>query len=119
VSTKNRVKINTKFSENRFIFFFDYVILNTRNILTVLVKFRFYYHLEQGFLEKGKKMTQAEAKGFETDVVVFPAKPEVEISVRETETEIIEIKKRTLKVDINKRFARLRKNIRKRSAGIL
>ena len=63
-------------------------------------------------------MTQAEVKGFETDVVVFPAKPQIEISVKEIETEIVEVKKRTLKTDINKRFARLRKSIRKRSASI-
>lgn len=63
-------------------------------------------------------MTQAEAKGFENDVVVFPAKSEREILVKETETETVEIKKRTLKIDINKRFTRLRKSIRKRSAGI-
>jgi hypothetical protein len=75
-------------------------------------------HREQGFLEKGKKMTQAEVKGFETDVVVFPTKSENEIIVKEIETEIVEVKKRTLKIDINKRFARLRKNIRKRSASI-
>jgi hypothetical protein len=85
----------------------------------VIEKFRFYYDLEQGFLEKGKKMTQAEVKIFDTDLVVFPAKTEIEVSIKETETEIVEVKKRTLKIDVNKRFARLRKHIRKRSAGIL
>jgi hypothetical protein len=75
--------------------------------------------VNKGFLEKGKKMTQAEVKAFETDVVVFPAQPEKEILVQETETEIVEIKQRTLKIDINKRFARLRKSLRRRSASIL
>lgn len=112
-------KFNTKFSEFSFIFFFDYVILIARNILNGLVKFGFYFHREQGLLVKGKKkMTQPEVKKIETDVIVFPAKSENEVLITEIETEIVELKKRTLKIDINKRFARLRKSIRKRSAGI-
>ncbi|CAN5790252.1 hypothetical protein BH20ACI4_BH20ACI4_12630 [soil metagenome] len=63
-------------------------------------------------------MTQADVKRFETDVVAFPSKSEAEISVKETETESVEVSKRTIKTDLYKRFARLRKNIRKRSAGI-
>lgn len=63
-------------------------------------------------------MTQSEVKVFEADVVLYPVKTEVEVAVKETETEVSEMKKRTLKVDINKRFARLKKSIRRRSASI-
>ena len=63
-------------------------------------------------------MTQGEAKVFETDLILFPAKTEEEVPAKQIDAEIVEIKKRTLTVDVNKRFARLRKSIRKRSAGI-
>lgn len=63
-------------------------------------------------------MTQAKATVFETEVLMFPTKPEAkEVSTAE-ETEVVEIKKTTLKIDINKRFARLRKSLRKRSVSI-
>lgn len=63
-------------------------------------------------------MTQGKAAVFETEVLLFPAKPEAkEVSIAE-ETEVVEIKKTTIRIDINKRFARLRKSLRKRSASI-
>lgn len=64
-------------------------------------------------------MTQAEVKVFEKDVLMFPVETETEIKVNETEIEVVEVKKQKLGIDINKRFARLRKSIRKRSASIL
>ena len=63
-------------------------------------------------------MTQGKAAVFETDMILFPVKTEQEILVKTEETEVVEIKKGTLKIDIHKRFARLRKNIKKRSASI-
>jgi hypothetical protein len=63
-------------------------------------------------------MTQGEAKLFESDMILFPVKKDEETPVAEIETEVVEVKKRTLTVDVNKRFARLRKSIRKRSASI-
>lgn len=64
-------------------------------------------------------MTKAEIQVLETEVVLFPAKPEREVSVTEIKTENVEAEKTTLKIDIKKRFARLKKSMRKRSAGIL
>lgn len=63
-------------------------------------------------------MTQAEVKVFEPEVVVFPANREKESAAPGDEKEIVEAEKRTLKTDLDKRFARLKKSIRKRSAGI-
>ncbi len=63
-------------------------------------------------------MTQGDVKVFETDVVLYPVKSDEEVLSKETETEVVEVKKRVLKVDINKRFARFRKSIRRRSASI-
>lgn len=64
-------------------------------------------------------MTQAKAAVFETEVLLFPTKTETnEVSSVEEKIEVVEIKKTTLRIDINKRFARLRKSMRKRSASI-
>ena len=63
-------------------------------------------------------MTQGEAKIIETEVVLFSAKTERENASPAEEAQVIEAKKRTLKIDIEKRFARLRKSMRKRSASI-
>lgn len=63
-------------------------------------------------------MTQGEAKVFETDVVLFSTKTEREKDSQTAETEVVEVKKSTLKIDLDKRFARLRKSMRKRSASI-
>lgn len=63
-------------------------------------------------------MTQGQAKIFETDVVLFPITNEKEVSEITEETEIIEVKKTTLRTDINQRFVRLRKSLRKRSISI-
>lgn len=64
-------------------------------------------------------MTQAKAAIIETDLLVFPVKAEEkEFSTIETKTEVVEVKNFTLRIDIDKRFARLRKSMRKRSASI-
>lgn len=64
-------------------------------------------------------MTKAEVQVLENDVVLFPAKTEREVSVTEIRVEKVETEKKTLRIDIKKRFARLKKSMRKRSAGIL
>ncbi len=64
-------------------------------------------------------MTQGEVKIFETDAVIFPVKTEQEVSSNEQQSERVEISKNTFKIDINTRFARLRKSLKKRSASIL
>ena len=63
-------------------------------------------------------MIQGEAKVFETEMVLLTVKTENENSAKPNETETVELKKRTIKIDVDKRFARLRRNIRKRSASI-
>ena len=63
-------------------------------------------------------MTQGEAKVFETELVLLTVKTENENTAKVNETETLEIRKRTFKIDVNKRFARLRRNMRKRSASI-
>lgn len=65
-------------------------------------------------------MTQGKAAAFETEVLLFPAEPNTEVvSTAGEKIEIGEAKKTTtLKIDINTRFARLRKSLRKRSASI-
>lgn len=64
-------------------------------------------------------MTQGEAKVFETEVVLFTGKQIQEVSANEEKTEIVETVKTTIRTDLNKRFERLRKSLRKRSASIL
>ena len=67
-------------------------------------------------------MTKGEAKALETDVVVFP----MEIGRENQETILVEetsagiaADKPSIKTDIQIRFARLKKSLRKRSASIL
>lgn len=62
---------------------------------------------------------KGEARVLETDVILFPPKLQQEILITETKKEIIEVKRSEFKSDIKKRFARLKKSMRKRSAGIL
>lgn len=64
-------------------------------------------------------MTQGKATAFETDVMLFPVKPESRgVSSAEEKIEVVEIKKTTLRIDIRQRFERLKKGTRKRSASI-
>lgn len=68
-------------------------------------------------------MTKGEAKQLETDVVIFPMEfnqenqepAVIETTVIETAT----IEKKSIKTNIEVRFARLKKSLRKRSANIL
>ncbi len=67
-------------------------------------------------------MTKGEAKVLETDVVIFPMKfgqdnQETNLA-QETTTKIV-VDKQLIKTDIEIRFARLKKSLRKRSASIL
>ena len=55
----------------------------------------------------------------EADVLLFSSKKERETISENTESVIVEVEKRTLKIDIKNRFARLKKSMRKRSASIL
>ena len=67
-------------------------------------------------------MTKGEAKALETDVVIFPMEfgreNQETILVEETSAEIV-VDKPSIKTDIQIRFARLKKSLRKRSASIL
>ena len=67
-------------------------------------------------------MTKGEAKQLETDVVIFPMEfgqdKQATVTVETTKTEIT-VDKSSIKADIQVRFARLKKSLRKRSASIL
>ncbi len=65
-------------------------------------------------------MTNAKtARVLETDVILFSPPLKQEVLMTEAKIEIVEVKKTTLKTDVKKRFARLKKSMRRRSAGIL
>lgn len=67
-------------------------------------------------------MTKGEAKCLETDVVIFPMESnrenQTEISAEAISTELI-ADKPSIRTDIQIRFVRLKKSLRKRSASIL
>ncbi len=67
-------------------------------------------------------MTKGEAKCLETDVVIFPTEfnreNQAKVLAEETSTELV-VDKASIKTDIQIRFARLKKSLRKRSASIL
>ncbi|HSK73182.1 MAG TPA: hypothetical protein VK892_15900 [Pyrinomonadaceae bacterium] len=63
-------------------------------------------------------MRQGEVKVLEKDIIVFSV--EVEQNATEvSEKEIVTVESKVVKIDIKKRFARLKKSLRKRSASIL
>lgn len=67
-------------------------------------------------------MTKSEATVLETDVVIFPmefGQDNRETIVTEEQTAQLVIEKKSVEFDIETRFARLRKTLRKRSASIL
>lgn len=68
-------------------------------------------------------MTKGEAKVLETEVVIFPAEfgSETQAPTTTVEENVFEAaaEKRPVKVDVENRFARLKKSLRKRSASIL
>lgn len=55
----------------------------------------------------------------EADVMLFSSKTEQENISQNAENISLKIEKRTIKIDIKKRFARLKRTMRKRSAAIL
>ncbi len=67
-------------------------------------------------------MTRGEAKQLETDVAIFPmdGKPDNQEILKTNETaEDVSIKEKSVKINLEDRFARLKKSLRKRSASIL
>ncbi len=67
-------------------------------------------------------MTEGEAKALETDVVIFPInfnRENQETKLTEETTAEIAVDKSLIKSDIEIRFVRLKKSLRKRSASIL
>ena len=62
---------------------------------------------------------KSDVQVLEADVLLFSSKKERETISENTESIIVEVEKRTLKIDIKSRFARLKRTMRKRSAGIL
>lgn len=67
-------------------------------------------------------MTKAEAKALETNAVSFPMElsreKEKSVLIEETDEKII-VQKESIKINLKDRFARLKKSLPKRSAGIL
>lgn len=67
-------------------------------------------------------MTKGEAKQLESDVVIFPLDDEGnnrKILLTKKAAEDVSTKETSVKIDLENRFARLRKSLRKRSASIL
>ncbi len=61
-------------------------------------------------------MTQTGTKLFEEDISILPKKDKQEMPVNQEVT--VEVTIRRVKIDVEKRFSRLRKNLRKRSVSI-
>ncbi len=67
-------------------------------------------------------MNQGEAKMLETEVVIFPMefdREKKESDTDETVTAEVAADKQSIKTDLEIRFARLKRSLRKRSASIL
>jgi hypothetical protein len=62
---------------------------------------------------------KSDVQVLEADVLLFSSKKERETISEDTESVIVEVEKRTLKIDIKNRFARLKRTMRKRSVSIL
>ncbi len=67
-------------------------------------------------------MTKGDAKMLETDVVIFPIRLDQEnrenvLTEQLSSKNVVEVE--TSRIDIKARFTRLKKSLRKRSAGIL
>ena len=63
-------------------------------------------------------MIQGEVKVLEKDIVVFPVEAE-QNAAEVSEKEIVTVESKVVEIDIKKKFARLKKSLRKRSASIL
>ena len=67
-------------------------------------------------------MTNGEAKMLETDAVIFPMnldQENQEINLAAEATDKIIVEEKSINIDIETRFARLKKSLRKRSVSIL
>ena len=64
-------------------------------------------------------MIQGEVKALEKDIVVFPVEEKQNAAAEVSEREILTVESKVVEIDIKKRFARLKKSLRKRSASIL
>lgn len=67
-------------------------------------------------------MTSGEAKQLETDVIIFPMeinRDDQQATIEKTVTETATVEKTSIKTNVEIRFARLKKSLRKRSANIL
>ena len=62
---------------------------------------------------------KSDVQVLEADVLLFSSKKERKTISENTESVIVEVEKRTLKIDIKNRFARLKRTMRKRSVSIL
>ena len=62
---------------------------------------------------------KSDVQVLKADVLLFSSKKERETISENTESVIVEVEKRTIKIDIKNRFARLKRTMRKRSASIL
>lgn len=63
-------------------------------------------------------MIQGEVKVLEKDIFVFPVE-EKQNAAEVSEKEILIVESKTAEIDLKKRFTRLKKSLRKRSASIL
>lgn len=62
---------------------------------------------------------KSDVQVLEANVLLFSSKKERETISENAESVIVEVEKRTLKIDIKNRFARLKRRVRKRSVSIL
>jgi hypothetical protein len=62
---------------------------------------------------------KSDVQVLKADVLLFSSKKERETISENTENVIVEVEKRTIKIDIKNRFARLKRTMRKRSVSIL
>jgi hypothetical protein len=63
-------------------------------------------------------MRQGEVKIFETDTVIFPVKTQQPAIEKDADAKAAGAAHQVQRIDVAERFARLKRNIRKRSAGI-
>ena len=67
-------------------------------------------------------MTKGEAKGLETEVVIFPLdnnQNDEKVATAKEAAEDVLVEEKSIKSDLENRFVRLKKSLRKRSASIL
>lgn len=62
---------------------------------------------------------KSDVQVLEAEVMLFSSEKRRENVSQNEETEALKPEKRTIKIDIKKRFARLKRTMRKRSAAIL